>query len=66
MDKLKFQVKAPALISALVLAAVIATPAAAAVQVEFKNVAGVWFDPAGGTNIAIAANGGDGTIRWGQ
>ena len=66
MDKLKFQVKAPALISALVLAAAIATPAAAAVQVEFKNVAGVWFDPAGGTNIAIAANGGDGTIRWGQ
>ncbi|CAN7418949.1 THxN family PEP-CTERM protein [Phenylobacterium sp. LjRoot164] len=65
MDKLKFQVKAPAVISALVLAAAIATPAAAAVQVEFKNVAGAWFDPAGGTNVNIAANGGDGTIRWG-
>ena len=66
MNKLKFQVKAPAVISALVLAAAVATPAAAAVQVEFKNVAGAWFDPAGGVNVNIAANGGDGTIRWGQ
>ena len=66
MNKLKFQVKAPAVISALVLAAAIATPAAAAVQVEFKNVAGAWFDPVDGVNVNIAANGGDGTIRWGQ
>jgi len=66
VNKLKFQVKAPAVISALVLAAAVATPAAAAVQVEFKNVAGAWFDPAGGVNVNIAANGGDGTIRWGQ
>ena len=65
MNKLKFQVKAPAVISALVLAAAIATPAAAAVQVEFKNVAGVWFDPVGGVNLNTSANGGDGTIRWG-
>ncbi|MBP6877057.1 MAG: PEP-CTERM sorting domain-containing protein [Phenylobacterium sp.] len=66
MGTLKFQVKAPAVISALVLAAAVATPAAAAVQVEFKNVAGAWFDPVGGANVNIAANGGDGTIRWGQ
>jgi uncharacterized protein (DUF2147 family) len=56
---------APVVISAVVLGASLASPAAAAVQVEFKNVSGAWFDPAGGTNVNIAPNGGDGTIRWG-
>jgi len=56
---------APVAISAVVFGAALAGPAAAAVQVEFKNVTGQWINPIGGSNVHVAANGGDGTIRWG-
>ncbi|WP_312163263.1 THxN family PEP-CTERM protein [Phenylobacterium sp.] len=67
MNKQKNSLKlpAPVAISAIVLGLALASPAAAAVQVEFKNVTGAWFDPVGGTNVNISPNGGDGTIRWG-
>jgi len=55
----------PLAVSALVFGAAMASPAAASVQVEFKNVSGAWYNPINGTNVNISPNGGDGTIRWG-